>query len=513
MKEKWFRQECQAVILDLDGVITQTARLHAKAWKTMFDQFLKDHQGEDFSPFTQDDYETYVDGKPRYDGVRSFLESRNISLEEGKEEDKAGKHTVYGLGKKKNELFQQIMEDEGVDVYEDTIEYIEQWKKEGKQLAVVSSSKNCRPILKRAGLMDHFEVVVDGITALEKNLNGKPAPDIFLDAAREINVEPKHAVVFEDALAGVEAGRRGDFGMVVGVDRDHESELMKEKGADMVISSLRDFGNELKLALNPPEELPSALDKIEEITYKRSKLSRVCFFFDFDGTLSPITHNPEEARLDEEVKKQLRKLSELCPIAIVSGRDRHDIEERVGLPELFYAGSHGFDIKGPKDVSHQHEAAREVLPQLDKISNKLEESLQGMEHVHLERKKYALAVHYRGAEEETVQEVRKLIKQEVKQFSRLRWDHGKQIFEVKPDIEWHKGKAVLWILENLGQSLDDTLAFYLGDDITDEDAFKVLQQQGIAILVEEHDKQTFASYRLHDQKQVSKFIKQIMPYV
>lgn len=513
MKDQWFRQECQAVILDLDGVITRTARLHAKAWKQMFDHFLSEKQGNGFTAFSQDDYENYVDGKPRYDGVRSFLKARDIQLDEGREQDEPGSHTIFGLGKQKNALFQQIMEEEGVTVYEDTVARIRRWREQGKKLSVVSSSKNCRPILKRAGLMDLFEVIVDGTDSKAKNLNGKPAPDIFVDAALQLSVDVSRAVIFEDAIAGVEAGRRGEFGMVVGIDRDHESELMREKGADLVISSMRDFEAELRLNLIPPDQLPSALEKMDEIARKRSQLERVCFFFDFDGTLSPITSNPRDAHLGEDVKMQLQHLSRHCPIAIVSGRDRRDIEEKVGMDELFYAGSHGFDISGPDGIRHQHEAAQQILPQLDSIAEKLEEKIKGIRQVALERKKYALAVHYRGAAEEDAQEVRKLVRQHTADYDELRWEQGKQIFEIKPDIEWHKGKAVRWILDKLDMSFSDTLAFYLGDDITDEDAFKVLQRQGIAILVEEHDKQTFATYRLHDQQQVSQFIQQIMKHV
>jgi alpha,alpha-trehalase len=230
-----------AVILDLDGVITRTASLHFKAWKALFDQFLQDYDSQQ-EPFSEEDYDQYVDGKPRYDGVQSFLESRDIHLPMGSEDDEPGEHTVYGLGKEKNTFFHKLLDEEGVEVFDDTLDCISQWKAEGKKLAVVSSSKNCRPVLERAGLIDHFDAIFDGKDAAAKNVSGKPAPDIFLKAADMLEVDPAAAVVVEDAIAVVEAGKRGEFGMVIGVNRNQQESAMKKAGADLVITGL----NELK---------------------------------------------------------------------------------------------------------------------------------------------------------------------------------------------------------------------------------------------------------------------------
>lgn len=231
-----------AVLFDLDGVLTDTASLHSRAWKAMFDDFLRAwaaERGEPFREFTiAEDYKTWVDGKPRYDGVRSFLQSRSIELPEGGPDDPPDAQTVHGLGNRKNELVNQLMRDDGVAPYEGSLALLEQLREQGMKLAVVSSSKNCAAVLDAAGIADLFEARVDGVVATERGLPGKPAPDIFLAAAADLGVTPDRAVVVEDAISGVEAGRAGDFGLVVGVDREGHPDALREHGADVVVSDL-----------------------------------------------------------------------------------------------------------------------------------------------------------------------------------------------------------------------------------------------------------------------------------
>jgi len=231
-----------AVLFDLDGVITDTAAVHARAWKTMFDAYLRHHAavtGTAFEPFTiERDYKTYVDGKPRYDGVRSFLQSRGIDLPEGTPADSADAETVCGLGNRKNELVNQLIDDEGVVVYDGSVRLLHQLRDAGVRLAVVSSSKNCVTVLENADLLDMFDARVDGVVAAERGLPGKPAPDTFLSAARDLGTVPERAVVVEDAISGVQAGRAGAFGLVIGVDRDGDPEALRSNGADMVVADL-----------------------------------------------------------------------------------------------------------------------------------------------------------------------------------------------------------------------------------------------------------------------------------
>jgi len=234
----------RAALFDLDGVLTKTATVHAAAWKEMFDDFLRRRAaetGEPFVPFdAHEDYDRYVDGRPRADGVRSFLAARAIELPEGRADDPPAAATVQGLGNRKNELVLAKLAG-GVEVYPGSVRYVEALRDAGVPRAVVSSSANTKAVLGVTGLDGLFEVVVDGVVAEREGLAGKPAPDTFLAAARRLGVDPPAAVVFEDALAGVEAGRAGGFGCVVGVDRTGQADELRRHGADVVVSDLADL--------------------------------------------------------------------------------------------------------------------------------------------------------------------------------------------------------------------------------------------------------------------------------
>jgi beta-phosphoglucomutase family hydrolase len=232
-------------LFDLDGVLTQTAKVHARAWKQMFDAYLRERSkrtGEPFEEFkVPEDYDEYVDGKPRVDGTRSFLESRGINLPLGSPDDPPDAETVYGLGNRKNEIVLKLIHDDGVEPYEGSVRYVKAAREHGLRRAVVSSSTNAKDVLDAAGIADLFEVRIDGIVAEREHLAGKPAPDTFLAGAKALGAEPAQAVVFEDALAGVEAGRAGKFGFVVGVDRVGQAEALREHGADVVVKDLADL--------------------------------------------------------------------------------------------------------------------------------------------------------------------------------------------------------------------------------------------------------------------------------
>jgi beta-phosphoglucomutase family hydrolase len=234
-----------ACLFDMDGVVTQTAVVHAAAWKEMFDEFLRQRAretGTEFVPFdAHAEYDAYVDGKPRLDGTRSFLESRGIELPEGTPDDPAGAPTVHGLSNRKNALVLAKLAAGGVKVYEGSVSYIRTARQGGIRTAIVSSSANTKHILDAAGLADLFDVRVDGLIAKERGLRGKPAPDTFLAAAGELQVPPPRAVVFEDALAGVEAGRAGHFAVVVGVDRMGQAGELRKHGADIVVRDLAEL--------------------------------------------------------------------------------------------------------------------------------------------------------------------------------------------------------------------------------------------------------------------------------
>ena len=230
------------VVFDMDGVVTQTATVHARAWKRLFDDYLRERSertGEPVVPFdSDDDYRLYVDGKARYDGVRSFLQSRGISLPPGRPSDPPEAETVCGLGNRKNALFLREVEEHGVLPYETTVELIARLKAAGIATAIISASENTTQVLEAAGVRELFEAQVDGLVARELGLPGKPDPAVFIEAARRIGIAPARAAVVEDALAGVEAGRRGGFALVIGVDRTGHADALREHGADVVVQDL-----------------------------------------------------------------------------------------------------------------------------------------------------------------------------------------------------------------------------------------------------------------------------------
>ena len=236
-----------ACLFDLDGVLTQTAAVHAAAWKEMFDEFLEARAkatGDEFVPFdAHDDYDHYVDGKPRLDGTRAFLRSRGIELPEGSESDPPGAETVQGLSNRKNELVLRRIHDDGVKVYDGSVAYVRAVRHAGLRTAVVSSSANTHDVLTVTGIQDLFDAVVDGVVAKRRHLAGKPSPDTFLAGADALGAAASAAAVFEDALAGVEAGRAGRFGFVVGVDRVGQADALREHGADVVVTDLSELAS------------------------------------------------------------------------------------------------------------------------------------------------------------------------------------------------------------------------------------------------------------------------------
>jgi trehalose-phosphatase len=501
----------RAAILDLDGVLTRTAKLHAQAWRQMFDAFLQSRDsraGEDHSPFDSDvDYLRYVDGKPRLDGVRSFLAARGITLPEGTPEDGVEADTVHGLGRRKNDIFLQLLQREPIQVFADAVEQVRRWRERGLSTALITSSRNGRRVLHSAGLADEFDVIIDGNDAARLGIRGKPAPDIFEYAARALNVDPRDAIVVEDAIAGVEAGRAGDFGLVVGVDRNGSGEL-HAAGADIVVSDLRTV-DEVSLTPSGPAGPASALDIVDRITAALDR-RRLALFFDYDGTLTPIVRRPEDATLGEAMRSLLRSLAQRVTVAVVSGRDLRDVRAMVGLDELYYAGSHGFDVAGPGGLAMQQESAQQHLRQLDSAEAQLEEALAPIAGAWVERKRFAIAVHYREAADRAAAHVERIVDEVRDRHAGLRKKGGKKIFELQPDVPWDKGRAVRWLLAQLGLDGPDVLPVYIGDDVTDEDAFRALAGRGIGIRVGPQDEPTRADYHLRDTAELEQFARLLL---
>lgn len=500
-----------AAILDMDGVITDTAIVHQKAWKEMFDSYLESKNSE-YEPFERKDYLEFVDGKPRYNGVESFLKSRNIDIPYGTPDDPPDKETVCGLGNKKNDLFLEIIDRDGVTVFEDTVEQVKNWRSHNIKTAVISSSKNCKPVLQKAGILDLFDVRVDGVVSAERKIKGKPAPDIFIEAAKDLKTEVKKSIMIEDAISGVQAGRKGKFGMVFGINREGKRKDLLVNGADVVVKSMREI-NIFNPNYDPPyftQHLPSAMSDKSDI-YDRAKGKKVAVFFDYDGTLTPIVKHPEDAKLQGDMKEAVELLTHHVPVAVVSGRDLRDIQNLVAMEKIYYAGSHGYHIEGPNDLYLENEKASELLPMLDELENQLRETLaKEIKGSKIDRKKFAIAVHYRNVDQSQEDNLKQQVKKIVENNKQLKLGTGKKILEIKPAIDWDKGKAVYWLMEKLNLDANNTLPIYIGDDITDEDAFRSIADDGVGILVGEHDQPTIAGYKLEDQEEVRQFIHQLI---
>lgn len=499
---KLFGRRIDLLILDLDGVLTRTARIHAAAWKQVFDEFLAT-RGLSAQPFdATDEYRRYVDGKPRYDGVASFLDARNIALPYGAPEDSPGDQTICALGNMKNEVFQRLLEEQGVDVFDDAVRLVRHARRKGLKTAVISSSKNCKPILDAADLAALFDAVVDGVEADVLGLKGKPAPDIFLEAAKRLGVRPQYAGIIEDALAGVEAGKAGGFSLVIGVDRSGQAEALQRSGADAVVSTLDE------LSFDEGDWQPSpvyALDALDEI--KRSiGMQPVAFFLDYDGTLTPIVEHPEQAILSDQMRTLLDALRSVATVTIVSGRSVEDVRRLVGLERLVYAGAHGFDILDTREGRITHQVGSDAVPILEEAEQELRRALASIPGAQVEGKKYAVAAHYRRVADEDVDRVKRAVEAATTRYPQLMMTGGKKVFELRPNVPWDKGKAVLWIYRALGLAGTGAIPIYIGDDETDYDAFEALKDLGIGILVAERPPPSAARYFLRDVKDVGNFL-------
>jgi alpha,alpha-trehalase len=502
----------QAAIFDLDGVITDTANTHAKAWKLMFDLYNERRRKEGKEPYEtftiEKDYIQYVDGKPRYMGVKDYLSSRNIELPFGTPKDTADMETVCGLGNMKNQIFLETVKNEGVEILEENVRKAKEWKKAGMRTAIVSSSKNCQMILQAVQLEDLFETRIDGLVSAEKNYKGKPAPDIFVKAAENLGIDPADALIVEDALAGVEAGRNGHFGLVIGIAKEEHEEEMKQHGADIVVEHLADLPVNI-VPLRAPGELDSALVHFDQIR-QRYQDHKVYLFLDYDGTLTPIVEDYNAAFLTDEMRDLIRSFSEIRPTAIITGRDLQDIRDLVKLDALHYAGSHGFELVGPDGFVFENEEAKKSLKKIAEAADRIKQATSTIEGVKFERKKFALAVHYRQVAEDQESKVKKIVYDILSNYPEIKPGKGKKVIELKPNFNWHKGKSLRILLERMVKNTSkNSLIFYIGDDITDEDAFFEILDDGIGILVGHHGQRTFAGYHLERVDEVKIFLEKL----
>lgn len=532
----------RAVIFDLDGVITRTASVHFKAWKTVFDEYLRlreSREKEPFREFTYEDYLTYVDGKPRYEGVKSFLTSRGITLPYGEVEDSPERETICGLGNRKNIVFREVLKREGVEVYGSTIEFIKKLIEVKVEVGVVSSSKNCKYILEAAGLEGLFKVRIDGEVSSQLKLKGKPEPDMFLKACFELGSFPRETVIVEDAFSGVEAGRNGEFGLVLGIARKNNSQGLFKYGADIVVRDISEItlsdierwflrkpvplfefwspvseAPQIIIREFFPKELESIFHKLNPVFFEPAERRFFCgkepvFFLDYDGTLTPIVERPELAFLSSKTKGLLEKLSRHYRVSIVSGRTVEDVERLVGIRNIFYAGVHGLEIKTP-DHYMVEEKAKEFLVLIPEIKKRLREELEGLEGVIIEDKKLSLAIHYRLCKEKDIPKIEEKVTRELNFNKSIRLIKGKKVLEILPSIQQDKARAVNQIMEVLGVNWIKNLVIYIGDDTTDETVFFFIRTRGVGILVSEEDRTSGADFRISSIQEVNDFLEKFL---
>jgi alpha,alpha-trehalase len=395
--------------------------------------------------------------------------------------------------------------DDVVPVSESTVALVRKLAEAGVATAVHSSGRECEHLLRAAGIGDLFAVRIDGGVADELGLPGKPDPAVLLEAINRLSAAPERSVVIEDAEAGVEAGRKGGFALVIGVDRTGHAEELLRHGADVIVGDLADVA--VRTGDKPMSSLPNALDSYGQlIGVVAGRQPFVCL--DFDGTLSEIVSDPDAATLVDGAAKALENLAAQCPVAILSGRDLVDIRDRVGLPGIWYAGSHGFEMTGPDGSHHHNDAAAAAVPVLERAAAELRDELKHIPGARVEHKRYAVAVHYRNVSPERVAEIVATTHRHGQRHG-LRVTGGRKVIELRPDIDWDKGTALAWIRDRIHQT-GRVLPIYIGDDLTDEDAFEAIRFNGVGVVVrhdEDRGRPTAAQFTLNNPDEVCEFLR------
>jgi len=362
-------------------------------------------------------------------------------------------------------------------------------KKAGIATAVYSKSRGGHQVLRERGLADLFDLCFDGAE----------------EACHQLRTDPRRSVVFSDDPAGIEQGRSAGFAVVIGVDRTGHADELLERGADAVVADLADI--ELRTGDKRMSELPNALESYQQLGLAGRQLF-VCL--DYDGTLSEIVPDPDSATLAEGANEALEQLAARCPVAILSGRDLADIRTRVGIEDIWYAGSHGFELTGPDGSHHQNDAAASAVSVLETAADELRRDLEPIPGVRVEHKRFAVAVHYRNVAPDRVAEVVAAAHRRGRRHG-LRVTGGRKVVELRPNIDWDKGTALRWLADRIQQA-GQTLPIYIGDDLTDEDAFDAIRSDGIGIVVrhgEDGGRPTAATFTLNNPTEVAEFLRRV----
>ncbi|MGE0081664.1 MAG: trehalose-phosphatase [Thiohalomonadaceae bacterium] len=487
------RARFDAVLFTLDGVLVQTDTVFSGAWQEAFDEFLARRvPGAGHTPFDpQHDYDTQVHGRAPLDAAQRLLDARNLVVPTGKPNDTPRSVSAWGLANAAQARIVARLRGAPPPIYEPAVRLARTLRGCGIRVATVSLSRQAEEVLRATGMAALFHARVDGRDLERFRMRAWPAPDLWLEALRRLEVPAARAAAFVAGEAQAEAARAAGITTLWDVTAAPAGHPAMFDLFTVVLPAS---------AADEAQALPSALAEVERIAPPGRKLA---LFLDFDGTLTGITGTPREAILAPAMRDVLASLAERTPLAIVSGRDLDNLQARVGLSNLWYAGSHGFDIAGPDDLRYQPAEALACLPALDAAEQFLRDQLAGVEGALVERKRFALAAHYRPVAPGEAQRVKAAAEAARSMTEGLRASHGKKVIELLPDVDWHKGRAMQWLLERMAP---EAWPVYIGDDQTDEDAFILLAGHGAGIVVQDQPAATAARYRLRSPDEVLEFL-------
>ena len=501
--------QIKAVVFDIDTIL-DSEQLHQTVWKQILNDFLKNNYPEK-AQLSEEEYNRFIEGKPKIERIKNFLEYRDISLSFGSHEDPPGEKSICALENNKSRLFNQLLIAASTNYHTKICNRIRKWKEADIMTAVVSSDEHFSKIPDTEDFKKLFDIKVDGSAAKKMGLKDKPEADLFMEAVKQMGLSPSECALFESTVSGLQAASKASFGLVAGIPKQNNAKELSENGADVIVHDFDklDLLNDPEIKMrfeNPIPPFASEYTKIGELLHDKTPV----IFLDYDGTLTPIVNRPEDAILSDEMKEILKSCASRLYVAVVSGRDMVDLKNRVDIDQIIYAGSHGFRISGPEGLYLEHEKSASLLPRLDEAENQLQQLFSGkFEGVQVERKRYAIAVHYRNARKEEVPDIKQEVTELVKNTAGFKTGEGKMILEIKPDIDWHKGKAVHWILERLNlTNREKYMPIYIGDDVTDEDAYESLSDWGISIQVGPGVVPSASKFRLKNIYQVRIFLKE-----
>ncbi len=483
-----------AVAFALEGVFVGTADLRGEVWDHFYRQRFPDHP-----PLPGHDYVRIVADTSLTDAITDGLAGVGVPLPEGAPYGSPTAEAARGIANLLDREFADRIARGGIPVQDAAVDLARRVRGAGLRIAVYCAEPRRTAIL-------------DAIGGAETMLAAEAQPRTLDEAVRRLGADPARTAVVVGGPSDLAAARRGGFALVIGVARPGDEKLLRRAGAHVVVTDVARIG--FRSGTRPLSRIPDALtSRHQSAALLRSRHPAV--FLDFDGTIADIVAQPTAATLVEGVASELARLARHCPVGIISGRDLADVRARVGVPGLWYAGSHGFELVGPDGQHYENEEASDAEPDLVRITSTLCERLGTVPGVLVEGKRFAVSVHYRNVDAERVDEVISTVRAAVAEEPRLRATSGRKIVEIRPDVDWDKGRALVWALGHVGAS-SDVLPIYVGDDLTDEDAFDAIEDSGFGVVVrhtEDGDRRSAARFAVDGPAQVHELLQRIADLV